>query len=116
MDNTSDHQPPSDLPAQVRDFLSALSARDVGTALAHVTADAVVTDQGETYTGTDGVRRFLGTAGSEFTYTTQLLAVRGSAEHWVVTQRLEGDFPGGVADLDYTFTLRDGLIYRLSIG
>ena len=49
-------------------------------------------------------------------HTTELLAVRGSAEHWVVTQRLEGDYPGGVADLDYTVTLRGGLIRRLAIG
>ncbi|MAY95494.1 nuclear transport factor 2 family protein [uncultured Nocardioides sp.] len=116
MDTATDHQPPSALPAQVRDLLAALAARDVDTAIAHVTADVVVTDQGETYTGADGVRRFLATAGSEFSYTTELLAVRGSAEHWVVTQRLEGDFPGGVADLDYTVTLRGGLIRRLAIG
>jgi hypothetical protein len=28
---------------------------------------------------------------------------------------LEGDFPGGVADLHFRFTLRDGLISRLVI-
>lgn len=30
-------------------------------------------------------------------------------------QRLDGDFPGGVADLHYRFTLADGLISRLAI-
>jgi len=28
---------------------------------------------------------------------------------------IEGDFPGGVADLTYRFALRDGLIADLSI-
>ncbi len=35
--------------------------------------------------------------------------------HWVATQRLEGDFPGGVADLDYRFTMSGDLIDELVI-
>ncbi|MDX6231059.1 MAG: hypothetical protein QOI76_4449, partial [Frankiales bacterium] len=33
-----------------------------------------------------------------------------------VNARIEGDFPGGVVDLTFDFTLADGLIADLSIG
>lgn len=33
-----------------------------------------------------------------------------------MTNRIEGDFPGGVADLGYRFTLRDGRVSELPIG
>ncbi|MEX0664731.1 MAG: hypothetical protein WD598_08170 [Acidimicrobiia bacterium] len=35
---------------------------------------------------------------------------------WVVVNRLEGDFPGGVVDLRYRFAVTDGLISELVIG
>ena len=74
-------------------------------------------DQGQTFTGTAAVLDFLHHQGGEFTYTTELLGGRRIDEtHWVVVNRLEGDFPGGVADLDYRFTLADGLITELVIG
>lgn len=60
---------------------------------------------------------FLRDAGAEFTYTTEQIGTRRvDDDHWVVTLRLEGTFPGGVADLDYRFTLRDGLVAELVIA
>ena len=55
--------------------------------------------------------------GAESSYTTELIgAQRVDDAHWVVTNRLEGDFPGGVAELDYRFTLADDLIAQLVIA
>ena len=101
----------------IRTYLDARTADDHETALRTFSPTAVVTDQGETFRGTDDVDRFLREAGSEYTYTTE---ERGAEQvddaHWVVQLRLEGDFPGGVADLSYRFTLVDDLITELSIG
>jgi hypothetical protein len=36
-------------------------------------------------------------------------------EIWVVSHHLEGDFPGGKADLDYRFALEGERIERLDI-
>lgn len=116
---TSDQTPvrPDELPATVRAFLTAHAARDVGAAAATFHPDAVVTDQGETFRGSEGVLRFLRSAGSEFTYTTELVAAsRAGADGWVATNRLEGDFPGGVAELPYRFALAGDLIRELRIG
>lgn len=77
----------------------------------------MVVDQGETFRGTHRVVDFLRSAGGEFTYTTELVgAQRVDDAHWVAVNRLEGDFPGGVADLRYRFTLADDLIAELVIG
>ena len=67
--------------------------------------------------GTAEVLEFLRHAGGEFTYTSELIGARRLDDaHWVAVNRLEGDFPGGVAELDYRFTLADDLITELFIG
>ncbi|WP_380165573.1 nuclear transport factor 2 family protein [Jannaschia sp. R86511] len=109
--------PPDELPTAVRGFLTAHAVHDVAGALAHLAPDAVVTDQGETFRGAEEVRRFLRQAGSEFTYTTELVgAGRAGEDRWTAAVRIEGDFPGGVADLTYRFELRGALVAELHIG
>ncbi|MGW6442617.1 nuclear transport factor 2 family protein [Lentzea sp. NPDC055074] len=105
------------LPVTVREFFAAHVVHDADTASSFLTEDAVVVDQDETFRGKEKVRAFLRDAGSEFEYTTeQIGARRVDDDHWVVTVRLEGTFPGGVADLDYRFALRDGLVAELVIA
>ena len=100
----------------IRTFLDAHLTDDHQTALRTFSPTAVVTDQGETFRGTDDVGRFLREAGSEYTYTTE---ERGAEQvddaHWVVAIHLEGNFPGGVADLHYRFTLDGTVISRVVI-
>jgi ketosteroid isomerase-like protein len=97
-------------------YLVAHQARDLDTAMAHYAPDATVTDEGHTYSGRDEIRTWLGSAASEFTYTIEFVAAREiDADHYVAVHHLEGDFPGGVADLQFRFTLGDGQIHRLVI-
>ena len=116
--NTTPHDiRPAELPATIRAFLAAHSAREADAAVRTFTHDAVVVDQGETFRGTEQVLDFLQNAGSEFTYTTELIAARRDDDaHWSVVNRIEGDFPGNVADLDYRFTLTGDLISGLTIS
>jgi ketosteroid isomerase-like protein len=109
---------PSDLfPATVREFFAAHVVRDADTASSFLAEDVVVVDQGETFRGREAAHAFLRDAGSEFEYTTeQIGAHRVDDAHWVVTVRLEGTFPGGVAELDYRFALRDDLVAELVIA
>lgn len=108
--------PVTQLPDVIRSYLAAHAARDVDGALAAFGPAAVVTDQGQTFQGTAAVRTFLGEAGAEFTYTTHLVgAERLDEAVWVAHTRIEGDFPGGVADLAYRFELSDDRISRLDI-
>jgi ketosteroid isomerase-like protein len=105
------------LPATVRDFMAAHVVRDADTASSFLAEDAVVVDQGETFRGREEIHAFLRDAGSEFEYTTEQIGARRVDDtHWVVTVRLEGTFPGGVAELDYRFALRDDLVAELVIA
>jgi ketosteroid isomerase-like protein len=108
---------PDELPAPIRAFLAAHSAREADAAAGTFTHDAVVVDQGETFHGSEQVLDFLRNAGSEFTYTSELIAARRDDDtHWRAVVRIEGNFPGNVADLAYQFTVTDDLISELTIG
>ena len=105
------------LPSPIRAYLTAHAAGDADTAARSFAPTATVVDQGHTFRGTAEVLDFLRTAGGEYTYTTEHVgAERVDDAHWVAHVRLEGDFPGGVADLAYRFTLADGLITELLIA
>ncbi|WP_433798433.1 nuclear transport factor 2 family protein [Actinomycetospora sp. CA-084318] len=116
MDNDTSTAAP--LPATIRGFLDAQESRDEEKALPLLTEDAVivdVADGGEVFRGDDGLRRFIVEAGTQFTYTTRLTGVERDGDVWVVGHHLEGDFPGGTADLDYRFTLDGDRIARLDV-
>lgn len=111
MDTTTTEQ----LPTTIRAFDEAHEARDVDAALSLLTPGAVITDAGETYSGEDALRRFIAEAGTEFTYTDEITGAGRDGEIWVVGHHLEGNFPGGAADLRYRFALDGDLIERLDI-
>ncbi len=107
---------PDELPAAVTEYLAAHRVRALDTAIAHYTADAVVTDEGHDYHGPAEIRAWLARSASEYTYTIELTAAaRAGGQHFDAVHHLEGDFPGGVADLHFRFTLRGALISRLVI-
>lgn len=108
---------PDQLPPAIREYLAAHEARDADTALRAFTPTALVVDNGTTYRGSEELRGFLSKAGAQFTYISTLVAAEHSDQvHWVVTKRLEGDFPGGVVVLRYSFTLDRDLISELVIA
>ncbi len=108
---------PDQLPAPILGYLAAHVARDADAALRAFAPTAVIVDDGTTHRGTDEIRRFLSEAGAEFSYTTDLVgAERVDGARWVVTNRLEGDFPGGVVDLRYRFAMDGDLIAELVIA
>lgn len=104
------------LPAVITTYLAAHRTRDLDQALACYTDDAVAVDEGNTYRGHQEIRDWLTRTGSEYTYTIDLIAAeRDDDHHWVATHHLEGDFPGGTADLRFRFTLRDDRVAELVI-
>jgi hypothetical protein len=114
---TSSTIQPNQLPATIRAFLAAQTAGEVDAMIRTFAPTAEVVDEGHTFRGTDEVLGFLRKGGSEYTYTTELVgAERVDDEHWVAVNHLEGDFPGGVVDLRYRFTLADDLITHLTIA
>ncbi|MFG2064853.1 nuclear transport factor 2 family protein [Micromonospora sp. NPDC048871] len=106
----------AELPAVITAYLSAHEARDTETAVRAFAVDAVVTDEGHTYRGREEIRAWLTNSGSRYTYSTDFVgAHRIGAAQFDVLQHLEGNFPGGSADLHYRFTLAGTSIIRLTI-
>ncbi|WP_445168239.1 nuclear transport factor 2 family protein [Mycolicibacterium sp. Dal123E01] len=103
------------LPDTIKTFLTALDAREVDRAVATFISAAVVTDEGRDYTGRDEIGAWLSVAAGEYTYTTEFTGATTTDTTVDVQQHLEGDFPGGVADLHYRFALDGRLISRLVI-
>jgi hypothetical protein len=107
----------TELPAVVRRYQDAHDRRDTDGAVATFTPDAIVTDDGHTYRGLVEIRDWLSRASLEFTYTRTLIGkVEIDDNTWLVTNHLEGDFPGGVVDLRYRFVVSEGLITELDIA
>ncbi|MDG4822201.1 nuclear transport factor 2 family protein [Asanoa sp. WMMD1127] len=97
-------------------YLAAHEARDLERAMPLFSPDAVVIDEGRAHHGREAIRGWLAGAASEFTWTTTLVSLVALDEaRYDALNHLEGDFPGGVVDLHFRFTLADGLIKRLVI-
>jgi hypothetical protein len=105
------------LPDVVRRYFDAHDRRDTDAALAAFAPAARVFDDGQEYRGADAIRDWLARASTQFTYTRHILdAAEEEPNSWLVRNRLEGNFPGGVVDLGYRFTVVDGLIADLVIA
>ena len=93
-----------DVPAVIDRYLRAHDRRDTDAARSTFAANATVVDDGQRYVGADRIREWLANVSTQFSYTRTLTAVDAvDADTWLVTNRLEGDFPGGVVDLGYQF-------------
>jgi hypothetical protein len=109
------------LPAAITRFLREADPQHKANAhdlLSAFTTDAtVIDDDGTTYTGHDEIHHWRAAENSEYTYTVDISHVEKFDDtRYVVSTRLEGDFPGGVVDVIYRFTLADDLIRRLEIA
>jgi hypothetical protein len=104
-------------PNAVQRYFDADSRRDIDAIVALFTADAVVVDEGETRRGTTEIRNWQEGPASQYQYTTEVLSGEPANGYgYVVTGRLEGNFPGGTAELTWEFTLAGDLISRLRIA
>src|SRR5258706_5602760 len=108
---------PGPLPNTILRYLESHRSRDAATAITYYADDATVIDEAKTYRGPAEILAWLETTASEYTYTTQLTgAEKVDDEHFIATNHLEGDFPGGTVDLRFRFALHDGRIVQLTIA
>src|SRR6476646_2216912 len=81
------------------------------------TEDAVVIDEGETWQGISKIRAWREGPAARYEYTTEVYDThRSDDDEHLVTGRLEGNFPGGFADLRWRFTLAGDRIRALHIA
>ncbi|CAN5715716.1 hypothetical protein BH10ACT1_BH10ACT1_05660 [soil metagenome] len=105
------------LPEIIDRYQQAHDRGDTPGALATFAADATVVDDGRRSDGHDQIAAWLTDSAGEFTYTRTLLGAEATGpDAWLVTNHIEGDFPGGTVDLQYRFTLAQDLITELLIA
>jgi hypothetical protein len=76
---------------------------------------AVVKDEGRTYTGVAAIEQWKRETAAKYTYTCEPLSAEQEDGTTIVTCHLEGNFPGGQADLRFFFRLERGKIANLEI-
>jgi len=107
---------PASVPNVVKRYFDAQSARDFDALVGLFTKDGVVYDEGKMWEGACGIREWREKAASTYQYTTEVLEWRRVDENeYEAEVRLEGNFPGGVVELEYRFTLSGELIEELRI-
>ncbi|MDN3494876.1 hypothetical protein QL996_02965 [Planococcus sp. APC 4015] len=116
--DTYDNYNATTVPQVIARYMVAQGDGTDSTTIAQAfTSDAHVNDEGIDYNGEEGLRAWLNKTAGEFTYTTTLTGQRQDGpDKWTVIAHLEGDFPGGVVDLPFRFTLRGDKISKLIIA
>lgn len=85
-------------------------------ALAHCfMPQAVMKDDGHTYTGIHAIQDFMAEASAKYSATTVPFALAREDGFEVVRAKVTGNFPGSPIDLSYHFRLERGLIASLEI-
>ena len=117
-DHTNQPSIPTELPATIRGYLAAHAARDTDAALRAFSPDRRGRRRGTRPSAGPRSPRLPARTPepSSATRPTLVGAQRIDDAHWVAANRLEGDFPGGVADLDYRFTMDGDRIAELVIA
>ena len=79
------------------------------------TTDAVVKDEGHTYTGLASIKQWKADVSIKLEYTCEPFRSETSDGMTVVTCRLTGNFPGSPVDLRFFFRLERGKVAFLEI-
>ncbi|WP_425839725.1 nuclear transport factor 2 family protein [Microbacterium sp. PA5] len=107
----------ADLPAAARGFVDGWQGGDAEKVASLFAEDAVAHDQGETHRGLAEIRSWIDRDINLFSTTLTFLRAREVDGMVGASYRLEGDFPGGVVDLEYRFRLDDeGRIVELDFA
>lgn len=104
-----------ELPGPIAAYFSADRKGNAQAISECFTQDAVVVDEGNTYTGRDAIRQWMANASTQYTYTVEPFAIVEENGKTTVTSHLVGNFPGSPVDLRYFFVLDGEKIAELEI-
>ena len=104
-----------ELPSPIAAYFSADKKANAQAIAECFTQEAVVIDEGNTYTGRDAIRQWMANASTQYTYTVEPFTIVEDDGRTVVTSHLVGNFPGSPVDLRYLFVLGGDKIAELEI-
>ena len=79
------------------------------------TSQAVMKDDGHTYSGVDAITSFMAAASAKYRATSVPFDIQQEDGLQVVRAKVTGNFPGSPIDLSFRFRLEGGLIASLEI-
>ncbi|CAM3734914.1 nuclear transport factor 2 family protein [Bordetella tumulicola] len=79
------------------------------------TEDAIVKDEGNTYSGRNAIRDWKEKSSRKYKYTAEPFSIDEAGEQTIVTAHVVGNFPGSPVDLRYFFGLHAGKIASLEV-
>jgi len=103
------------LPEPVHAYFVADKGDDAQAFARCFTQNAVVTDEGHTYTGLAAIKQWRVAALAKYTYASEPFALKEEDGSTVVTSKLTGNFPGSPVDLRFIFELEGDKISSLEI-
>jgi hypothetical protein len=102
------------LPEPVAEYV--IADKGDSEAVSHCfTENAIVKDEGHTYTGHAAIKQWKAEASTKYQYTCKPFACEQKDEMVVVTSRLTGNFPGSPVNLRFCFELENDKIASLEI-
>jgi hypothetical protein len=105
------------MPAVVRRYFDADSERNIDAIVALFSGEATVIDEGRERNGTAEIREWQTGPASDYEYRVTILGSESLGEdRFRVTARLEGNFPGGTAELNFDFAVQGSQISYLKIA
>ena len=106
----------TDVPSVVTRYLQAADQGDAKALAACFTPDGTVVDEGVTYRGRDGIVGWRHQLSSTWEYTSKVTSSHSVDGHrFLVGVLVEGNFPGGRAELTYSFAVDGGQLMALVI-
>jgi hypothetical protein len=96
-------------------YFAAANARRTDDACDCFSPDAHVHDENHDHHGTAAIRAWIEETGRKYQPQVEILRTEETGDSVTVTGLVSGDFPGSPVELDYSFTLANGTISRLSI-
>jgi uncharacterized protein (TIGR02246 family) len=105
-----------ELPETLAAYFAAKNRHDIDAMAAVFTDQAVVRDEGATYTGRDAIKAWMTETTRRYAVTVSPLKTTRTGEQTAVEARVAGNFPGSPATLTYRFKLADDGISGLEIG
>ena len=104
------------IPVPITLYISAANRNAAQAAQEFFATDAIVRDEGKTIQGIEAIQHWMTDTHAKYHHTMEPLAVRNEAESTIVTNRLNGTFPGSPIEVPFRFVLSGSKIVRLEIG
>jgi len=104
-------------PNPVTRYFEADAERNIDAIVDLFAGDATVIDEGQTRRGIDEIREWQTGPASQYEYRVTITGEERLADdRYRVVARLDGNFPGGIASLNFDFGLDGELIRSLEIA